>query len=178
MILTWKWPQRIHGKHYLKLCRSLGSNEIKDLNSEKNLKHYECANNGYVTVYKFPYIKHAFVLSKLKKYQMYLTATGIPILSILAQQGIIVADAIPATIYYCVGMYTLFFTTSLMSRNLIGFIYFNKEKNQVKVAYLDFWGNRREKEMQLTDIIPLSESGRNYLTDYLYTPFQQFSDKE
>lgn len=43
---------------------------------------------------------------------------------------------------------------SFAARNLIGFVYVNKNGDQVKLAYVDYWGKRQETIASIQDVHP------------------------
>ncbi|KAG5863344.1 hypothetical protein JTB14_023119 [Gonioctena quinquepunctata] len=73
----------------------------------------------------------------------------------------------------CVTLYSLGFLTD----KFIGFIYYNEEKDLAKVAYVDFWGKRKDITIPANDIVPLKELP-SVPWDGLFLTFRRFSTKE
>lgn len=42
-------------------------------------------------------------------------------------------------------------------RRFVGILYLSKDQQTLKVAHLTFWGNRRDKIMPVSDVLPFSE---------------------
>lgn len=73
----------------------------------------------------------------------------------------------------CLALYTL----GLLANRFIGFIYYNASTDLLKLAYLDFWGRRRETEIPAKDIIPVSEVETNF-KDKIYIILRRYSTKD
>lgn len=68
------------------------------------------------------------------------------------------------------------YSLGYLCNKFIGFIYVHKEEPNIKVAYIDFWGNRKEEIVPFEDIVPLSDLPVSY-TDLLFVPFKRYSTK-
>ena len=116
-------------------------------------------------IYKFRYIQSLASFNRAKVYQVALTTISVPIS--FAFPGEIVDPLIVATL----GV-SLTVTLSLASyafSNTVGFIYTNKRQPEnVKFSYLDFWGNRKDLEMKIEDVVPFSEIKKS-LFDFAFT---------
>lgn len=56
---------------------------------------------------------------------------------------------------------------SLIFKNTIGFVYTNQKKPElVKFAFMDFWGRRKDVEMKIDDVVPVSELPKAPFDDY------------
>ncbi|XP_023014327.1 transmembrane protein 186 [Leptinotarsa decemlineata] len=134
-------------------------------------------DGNYTPVYKFPYIRPLAVVNRLKLYQTILTATSVPAVAIMTQMNYVDVDALKATCFLglsgCITLYGLGFLTS----KFIGFIYYNEEKDVAKVAYVDFWGRRRDLEIPASDVIPINELPHSYM-DGLFLTFRRYSTKQ
>ncbi|KAI9563012.1 hypothetical protein GHT06_010469 [Daphnia sinensis] len=109
---------------------------------------------NFKPVYKLPYIVHARVLCKLKLYQtaVVLCLTGA---SVATQAELF----IPLTI--CTVSLTMLGIMGEFFRKLIGIMYVNPTTDEVKIAHLNFWGNRKEMIRPINDIVPPSDIGEN-----------------
>lgn len=64
-----------------------------------------------------------------------------------------------------------------MFHKAIGFLYISEDNHLVRFAYLDFWGNRVDKDVPLEDIVPFTDASRP-LTDFMYKEIEFFSDEK
>ncbi|XP_044758943.1 transmembrane protein 186 [Coccinella septempunctata] len=151
-------------------CRKCSGGKSNGHNEKSNP-----AGEGYTTVYKFPWIRHMSVFSRLKIYHAAGVIISVPVSFVLASQGIVDAALPLATTYIGLGTGAFLGSLSVVTNRYIGFIYFNGTKETVKVAYVDFWGKRREQEIPLRDIMPFSEASVNYIGQYFYKPLQRYS---
>ncbi|KAJ8957435.1 hypothetical protein NQ318_004915 [Aromia moschata] len=154
----------------LQNCRSISifANKYKQSNKTRET---------FTPVYKFPYIVPFSIINRLKIYQTGLTTAGIPAMVILNQLNYVASDAIYFTailgISGCLTLYSLGFLTE----RFVGFIYYNEEKDIVKIAYIDFWGRRKDIEVPGEDIVPLNELPIAPM-DVLFLTLRRFSTKE
>lgn len=104
------------------------------------------------TIYKCNKIKHLLAVVNLKYYQFGFTVLAVPVSFFIpvADPSVIASIGITGTISLALGSYAM--------RNAIGFIYTNKKNpNLVKLAYLTFWGGRKDIEIDVGEVKPLSE---------------------
>lgn len=66
---------------------------------------------------------------------------------------------------------------SVFCRDIVGYIYVNKDATKTKIAYLDFWGKRVDIVVNTKDIIPFSEQPQSF-TDGLYVNLSRYSTKD
>lgn len=115
--------------------------------TSEELKHFK-------PVYKLPYIVHARVLCRLKLYQ-----TGV----VLCLTGASVATQtelfIPLTI--CTVSLAMLAIMGEFFRKLIGILYVNPATDEVRIAYLNFWGNRKEIIQPINNVVPPCEISEN-----------------
>ncbi|KAH8372835.1 hypothetical protein KR009_006113 [Drosophila setifemur] len=125
--------------------------------AEKTLVHENAGFTEWRTVYSLPAIRLVAALSRLKVYQASLTAAGLPIAFALGQAGQLTMDAL--SIYAAVGVSGLATLTvvSFAAKNLVGFIYVNEQQDLLKLAYVDFWGRRKESLVDIKDLLPSSD---------------------
>lgn len=112
-------------------------------------------------IYFFPFIHIARLLNRLKIYQSVFTFTLVPILTGLYYHNLsdihTVYVVTGAATFTCLSLYiiTAFF------RRLIGVIYIDEAKKDLRIAHLTFWGGRKDITVPISDIIPLTESNCN-----------------
>ncbi|KAM8711157.1 hypothetical protein ACLKA7_000312 [Drosophila subpalustris] len=130
-------------------------------------------------IYQLPMIRLIAAFNRLKIYQAALTAAGTPLAFALNQAGQMSGEAlgICATIGVS-GLITLT-VGSVVASNVIGFIYINDQQDQLKIAYVDFWGRRKETHVDIEDLLPDWELKRsNTMRLGFYQPIQMRTDKK
>ncbi|XP_030081990.1 transmembrane protein 186, partial [Drosophila hydei] len=105
-------------------------------------------------IYRLPLIRLVAAFNRLKVYQAILTAAGTPLVFALQNAGHVSGDALG--IYAAIGVSGLMTLSlgSYLSSNMIGFIYVNDQHDQLKLAYVDFWGRRKESLVDIEDLLP------------------------
>ncbi|CAG9857092.1 unnamed protein product [Phyllotreta striolata] len=131
----------------------------------------------YKTIYKFPYIKQFVLMDRIKLYQTSVTALCAPFSIILHQLDYISGDVVGFIWALGFSMCLTLYSVGFLTTKHVGFIYYNEEENLVKVAYGDFWGRRKEIEIPVKDIVPLSDLPVSW-TDGLFIKFKRFSTPE
>lgn len=129
-------------------------------------------SNEWQPIYKFRYIQSLASANKSKILVAAFTGIAVPLsFAIPVVEPLVVAS---------VG-FSLITTLSVFSfafRNTIGFMYTKQSKpDEVKLAYLDFWGNRKDIEMKIEDVVPFSELPKNVLDPWC-TIVQFYSGKQ
>lgn len=61
--------------------------------------------------------------------------------------------------------------------NYIGYVYVKEDDKYVKLAYVDFWGKRKDTIVSTDDIIPLSDIAFS-ITDSLFLKVKRFSTRD
>ncbi|XP_064536592.1 transmembrane protein 186 isoform X1 [Drosophila montana] len=105
-------------------------------------------------IYRLPLIRLVAAFNRLKIYQALITVAGTPVAIALENAGQVSGDVLG--IYTAIGV-TGLMTLSLASyvaTNIIGFIYINDHQDQLKLAYVDFWGRRKELLVDIEDLLP------------------------
>ncbi|XP_050297965.1 uncharacterized protein LOC126737220 [Anthonomus grandis grandis] len=140
-------------------------------------KHNQEIPKGFKTVYKFPWIKYFGLVNRLKVYQTVFTGIGV------SSSGLSWAFGLcDASMFYtvsilgfsgCVFLYSL----GMISTNFVGFIYYNDDTDMVRIAYVDYWGRRRDIEVHTSDIIHSDESPVR-LINKVWFPLKRHSTSE
>ncbi|KAL7043646.1 hypothetical protein ACKWTF_001607 [Chironomus riparius] len=105
-------------------------------------------------IYRFPKIKTVSSVMKLKNYQLTATVFGLPAAYYFFADfnNLLVVGYTGTSL-----VLTLSFISYLL-KNSVGFIYVNKKDSElVRIAYLNFWGVRRDSEIKIKDIVPFSD---------------------
>jgi hypothetical protein len=132
--------------------------------------------SDFRTVYKFPYVRGVGLINRLKLYQTALTSVTVPGVTVLNQLGVTSSDSVLFTgIIGLLGIIPLYIL-GYFSNRLVGIVYLNEKENLVKLAYLDFWGKRKELVVPANDIVPFSEAPASFI-DPLYLTVRQFTSK-
>jgi hypothetical protein len=103
------------------------------------------------------------ILNKLKNYQLAATVLAVPVSFFAFSEHFIViassAIALSASLSF----------GSFLVKDTVGFIYVNKKDSDlVRIAYLSYWGLRRDSEFKTSDIVPFAELPKSP-TDKFYT---------
>ncbi|XP_061397783.1 transmembrane protein 186 [Musca vetustissima] len=131
------------------------------------------ANNAdadeWRTIYRLPLIRLASAFNRVKIPYGVFNAISIPVAFALEQASQLPAST--ATLVGAVGL-TSWMTLSicsLLTKNLVGIIYINDNNDKMKLAYIDFWGNRNDVVIDLDDLMPESEKKRPSKFDFYQT---------
>lgn len=125
----------------------------------------KAGDENWNQIYRFPQIRLLAAFNKLKIYQGSLSALAIPLTLALEQSGniaqstsyVVAAVGVSGLATLCIG--------SLACRNVVGLLYVNDGGTKLKISCPDFWGNRKDKEIEINDMIPSSN-----LTKFKYNP--------
>lgn len=162
------YPSQIFCKKPLSFNKFIISRAIKS--TSETCQKASKTSNEWETIYKFPHIQSFVSASKLKIYQTALTAITVPASLALPE---LVDPSIVATLGIS-GIVTLSIA-SYAFRNTVGLIYTSQSQpEKVKFSYLDFWGNRKDVEMNINDVKPFSELPRSVF-DKFFTTLQFYS---
>nr|CAI5818135.1 unnamed protein product [Callosobruchus analis]CAI5820076.1 unnamed protein product [Callosobruchus analis] len=142
-----------------------------------NSKYIERENRNFIPVYKFPYIRPLALVNRLSLYQIAATITSLPVAVLLNYNQIIGPGEVQLIAGLGITGCVTLLTAGFFTQKFIGFIYYNEEKNIVRIAYNDFWGRRKDIDIPATDIVPLSDLPATPI-DGLYLTFRRFSTKE
>ncbi|KAJ8923176.1 hypothetical protein NQ315_001730 [Exocentrus adspersus] len=149
----------------------------KRCTSTSTVPQGEEKSTDYVPVYKLPYIIPFSLVNRLKVYQTALTVITVPAAAALNQLHHISSEAVMYTaalgLSGCLTLYGLGFLT----QNFVGIMYYNEERDTVKIAYTDTWGRRKDIEIPAKDIVPLNDLPVT-MFDGLFFTFRRFSTKD
>lgn len=129
----------------------------------------------YDLVYKFPYIVAVRVVSRFKILQTAFTSVAAPFAYIMAQNGQISHELGASCIVASMMALGTLYYISFITRRLIGLVGIDKSRENVKLARMTFWGNRKDLVIPLEAIVPLTES-RTSSSD-IYTDVKTYDDK-
>ncbi|XP_046428079.1 transmembrane protein 186 [Neodiprion fabricii] len=132
--------------------------------------------HDYQLIYKYPLIRLSSIVNRLKLYQTIATATGIPGTVVLAISDFITTETAVVFavtgIMWCLG----FFMIGFLGQNRVGMIYLMDDQKTVKISYANTWGTKVDIEVDINDILPLSEISTNPILPYY--SLQRYSTKD
>ncbi|XP_030755321.1 transmembrane protein 186 [Sitophilus oryzae] len=131
----------------------------------------------FVPIYHFPYIRATTIVNRLKVYQ--LAATGLTIPGIAMFSGLfgISMDIVQTSGTIALSLLAFISSLGFLTKNIVGYIYYNEKNNTVKISYANTWGNRIDVELLADDIIPLNDLPKSVLHE-LYLPIKRYSTKD
>jgi hypothetical protein len=117
-------------------------------------------DENYKCIYHFSLINHLRIFNRLKIYQT-ITSVVYAISSLLLFQFEIIDDSIlligtNAAMIFAIFM---FYIISRQSVRVVGRLYLSQDGKNVKIAHLNVLGRRKEFEIKVDDITPLSHIG-------------------
>ncbi|KAK2726580.1 hypothetical protein QYM36_007432 [Artemia franciscana] len=131
--------------------------------------------DNYTPIYKFKYIRAARLLCRLKLYQTGLTIASIPLVNSLSTQGLVNESELSNVVVISVIALGMLGVMGELCRKLIGFMYIDKSGENLRVAHLTFFGNRRDIIIPVNDVV-LVEELPDELTD-IYIRMRTYSNK-
>lgn len=129
-------------------------------------------------MYRFPYIRGVGIINRLKVYQTALSGFAIPITAVLHEANVINSDIVLATLGLSLSGCMFFYSLGTFTNKLIGNVYIHNETNKVRIAYLNFWGNRQDVILDINDITPYDKSRFPILSENLYKKYLTISSDE
>ncbi|XP_070497148.1 transmembrane protein 186 [Chironomus tepperi] len=124
-------------------------------NEETKVKKISAAEElreNWEPIYRFPKIKTVSSVIKLKNYQLTATVFGLPVTYFFFAEHLLVVGYTGTSLVLTLGF------ISYLLKNSVGFMYVNKKnKDLVRIAYLNFWGSRRDSEFKIDDVVPFSD---------------------
>lgn len=137
-------------------------NEKKDTAKNINHKLNELQEN-WMPIYRYPKIRAISVLNKLKNYQILASTVAIPV------SFFVFPDELFVISYSALALAASLSFGSFLIKNSIGVIYVHKkDENLVRIAYISFWGARKDSEFAKDEIIQLADLPKK-ITDKFYT---------
>lgn len=128
----------------------------------------------YTPIYKFPYIRGVSIINRLKFYQSVVSVLSIPSSLVLCTLNLVNSDVALTTIGIAISGCTFFYSMGYITNNVIGIMYINGNKTKLKIAYVDFWGRRKDVFIPMKDNVPSSEIPTSF-TDHVYWKFKNSS---
>ncbi|CAJ0590497.1 unnamed protein product, partial [Cylicocyclus nassatus] len=147
------------------MLQRIGGTSIRrshaQIEREKQLLEEALPNENWIAVYRYPGIRFAVLLARAKLLQTVASVLFLPYSSYQYAFG-----QVDATFFYSTAFVAVFAPVALavFSRylnRLIGVIAMNESNDYVRIGYLTFWGSRKNKYLEITDVLPLTEVSGN-----------------
>ncbi|KAK6755566.1 hypothetical protein RB195_014127 [Necator americanus] len=143
------------------MLQRIGGTSIRrthtQIERDNKLLQESLMNESWIAVYRYPGIRIAVLLARAKLLQTVASVLFLPYSSYQYAVG-----HVDITWFYSTAALAVFAPIALLvfSRylnRLIGVIAMNESNDFVRVGYLTFWGSRRNKFLEVTDVLPLTE---------------------
>ncbi|XP_068203120.1 transmembrane protein 186 [Palaemon carinicauda] len=145
----------------------------KKLESDKNVNSLN-RNGEFEIIYKFPHIALVRGVCRLKIYQSTITFVSVPIISYFSYLGILTSQDVIFTLTSSGLALLMLLVMGEFFRKFVGHIYYNSQKDLVKISHLTFWGRRNDIIVPREDLAPFSDEAVN-LKD-IYIPLHRYSE--
>lgn len=146
------------------LCR-IGGNSVRrthtQVEQDAKLLQESLENENWVAVYRYPRIRFAVLLAKAKLIQTVVTVLYLPYSSYQYLLGHVDSSWFYSTAFLAVLAPVLLAVFSRYLNRLVGVIAMNETNDYIRIGYLTFWGSRRNKYLEVSDVLPLSEVAGN-----------------
>lgn len=110
-------------------------------------------------IYRFPAIRAAGFVSRLKVGQTALTLLALPPSLYWYSQGLLPLSSLCLAGGVAAFALAMLYWMSAFSRRLAGILYLSESGRTLRVAHLTFWGRRQDAYWPVADVVPLSETG-------------------
>lgn len=137
--------------------------------SPKKSVQFDAGYTDWRPIYKLPLIRLVAAFNRLKVYQAVSTVAVTPFAFGLSQAGHVSGEALGVCAAIGVSGLMTLSLTSWAFKNIIGYIYVNEQQDQLKFAYVDFWGRRKELQVDIEDVLPDWELQRSRRL-FIYQP--------
>ncbi|KAK2166874.1 hypothetical protein LSH36_34g06021 [Paralvinella palmiformis] len=133
-------------------------------------------NMAFKSVYHFPYIRLAGVVSRMKIYQTALTFIAVPSVSAMYLLGSVSQKALTMTIGIATLAGVMLYIMSYLFRRVLGIIAISDDGNVVRFSHMTFWGNRTDVYVPTENIVPLSDYCTN--AKDIYIPLKTYDSSD
>ncbi|XP_049532890.1 transmembrane protein 186 [Anopheles darlingi] len=159
----------------VKHCSTKSTEVITPAAPEKTKEDASKIDNWH-TIYHFPSIMITASVKRLKYYPTIVTAVSVPVSIALAYANI--WSMTTAEIVGAIGLTSTMTLSlfSLLTNNLIGFVYCDETQSKVKISFLNAKGKRQDRVYSVDDLVPRSELPRSLLK--LYFPVKNHENSD
>ncbi|XP_042235747.1 transmembrane protein 186-like [Homarus americanus] len=132
-----------------------------------SIKKTQQNGNNFEIIYKFPYIRLAHALCRLKIYQTGLTGLAVPGAGYFVFLGSLDPGSFVAVVVINGLAFLMLYVMGEIFRRTVGHVYYDSRSNLVKVSHLTFWGGRKDVHIPSSDIVPLTDTSDNLADIYV-----------
>lgn len=156
VLSTCRCSSIIYQRHFASKITENLETKVNDMKIQRE-KIVEDLIENFEPIYRFPKIKSLAAINRLKTYQGIISALVLPITYFTYPEVIVEVSWSGISLFLVLSLF------SYGLRNSIGAVYMNKKNNEeVRIAYVDFWGKRRDTLFKINDIVPIApRSGKN-----------------
>jgi len=134
------------------------------------------ANTEFNVFYRFPHMRFARLVTRMKLYQTAVTVAMVPPAWYAYSASYVGLDVCAGAVGVSTFASLMLYVMSGFLRHLVGFIAISEDKSVVRLSCLNFWGRRQDMYVPLQDIVPLTDLDDN-ATD-VYVTLRRYSTKE
>lgn len=168
------------GKHsaggFSKPCATTGNHRFFTKAAAAEPTDTELKNSEFKIIYRFPYIRAARLVTRLKLYQTGLTVIAIPPACYAYLMNIIDLNACIVTASIATFASMMLMIMSSLLQRVLGLVAVNNELQHARFSHLNFWGRRRDVYVPFEDIMTLSDISEN--KDDIFVKIKRFSNKD
>lgn len=160
------------------LCSCQAQNKVEFKNDKVNQVVNKAPTDGtlpseskddFIKIYRNRAVVAGAIVNRLKWYQTLITVCSVPTSLALVLSGTITEVTSFGIIFTSVWLTVLLYLQGYIFHRTIGLIYLHKDRTIVKIAYLDFWGNKEEEEYLLEDVVPFSDLPQTFTSEVFKT---------
>ncbi|XP_053392744.1 transmembrane protein 186-like [Mercenaria mercenaria] len=119
------------------------------------------------TIYKYRHITTARTVAKVKIFQTAVVCGVVPYLYSGYLGGLVSYGALMSSIGIMVTATFMLYVLSDLIRKIICILKYNSDTGEVHISHLTFWGRRRDVILDLSNIVPISDSAENITDTYI-----------
>lgn len=113
---------------------------------------------GYNVIYQLNTVQYISTFNRLKYHYTLFITGAIPVASCLWLFNAISQETYAPLICFASILTIMIHITGLLCNNVVGFIYLNEDQKSMKLSYVNYWGKRKDVDLQPINIIPLSKT--------------------
>ena len=137
---------------------SASSSNVSSGDDQNSISHSN--ETDFLTIYKFPYMKHIRIVSRFKLYQAALMVTLCFPVCHQYTKGLIAPETLMYSVMACSGALILMTALSYYATKIVGEIGYSDATKEVQVSTLTFIGsNRNDLIFKQDEILPWSNAG-------------------
>lgn len=128
----------------------------------------ESVNATFTKIYFLPQITVLRMLSRLKIYQTGITLLVLPATGYLAAVGTVPFSVFQYSASLAMFAGAMLYVMSGFFRRVIGMIAIDETQTVLRVSHMTFWGKRRDRYINVGEVVPLSETPDNVRDVYVH----------